>query len=230
MATAFITECFTSSHEYIPNMSWIERLSVPSTRLGMIVFGSISFTFRIKMSQCGEQCYVSMAANASCILFFLLALLNPLHIQYEISVVLVSLIFLLLQPDGYYLPKTSSLFLAPSLLAASLLLYFLAGHRILSKILTLAFAAKTSTIFLATRCLELLCLITSLPGQGVFLYYLWTGRQLHLSTFRLVLLILPNAFLPQFSGAPSSTILGIIGVLSCCLIMLGDYSGLKLYS
>ena len=82
----------------------------------------------------------------------------------------------------------------------------------------------------AARVLELLCLVGSLPGQCVFQYYLWTGRSLHLSVPRLVLFILPNAFLPQFGGGPSSTILGIMGVLSFCLIMLGDYSSLKLGS
>ena len=162
------------------------------------MFGSIALTFRVKMvgreggrgekrrgrkrilfvsmlscmqSQCGEQPYVSMAANTSCLLFFLFALLNPLHVQYEISVraetqsnlacsphlslpllaqvVLVSLVFLLLQPDGWLLPRTSSIFLAPSLVAASLLLYFLAGSRIIPK--TLSALSKGSSIFLASE-------------------------------------------------------------------------------
>ena len=81
---------------------------------------------------------------------------------------------------------------------------------------------------LLARCLELLCLAGSIPGQAIFLYYLWTGRQLRLSIPLLVLYILPNAFLPQFGGGPSSTILGIVGVLSFCLIMLGDFTNLKL--
>ncbi|CAI7990450.1 hypothetical protein GBAR_LOCUS491 [Geodia barretti] len=224
----FIGEYITAPHIYMPRSSWFDSVSVPCSRLGMAVFGSIALTFRVKMSQCGEQPYVSMAANTSCLLFFLFALLNPLHVQYEISVVLVSLVFLLLQPDGWLLPRTSSIFLAPSLVAASLLLYFLAGSRIIPK--TVSALSKGSSIFLATRVLELLCLVGSLPGQCVFQYYLWTGRSLHLSVPRLVLFILPNAFLPQFGGGPSSTILGIMGVLSFCLIMLGDYSSLKLGS
>ena len=219
-------------------------------------------------SQTGEQPYVSMAANTSCLLFFLLALLNPLHVQFEISVclsltlsispnlpplppqvVLSSLVFLLLQSDGWLLPRNSSLSLAPSLLAASLVLYLLAGHRIIPR--TLSAIGRGPSIFLASelqrerererererdlclpaaRCLELLCLVGSVPGQLMFLSYLWTGRQLHLSLPRLLLFILPNAFLPQFGGAPSSTILGIMGVLSFCLIMLGDYTSIKFTS
>jgi hypothetical protein len=224
----FIREYITAPHIYMPRSSWFDSVSVPCSRLGMAVFGSIALAFRVKMSQSGEQPYVSVAANTSCLLFFLFALLNPLHVQYEISVVLVSLVFLLLQPDGWLLPRTSSIFLAPSLVAASLLLYLLAGSRIIPK--TVSALSKGSSVFLATRVLELLCLAGSLPGQCVFQYYLWTGRSLHLSVPRLVLFILPNAFLPQFGGGSSSTILGIMGVLSFCLIMLGDYSSLKLGS
>ena len=91
--------------------SWFDSVSVPCSRLGMAVFGSIALAFRVKMvgseggreekrerdkteismlssmqSQSGEQPYVSVAANTSCLLFFLFALLNPLHVQYEISV------------------------------------------------------------------------------------------------------------------------------------------------
>jgi hypothetical protein len=225
---ACTTELLTPPHLHMPRASWFDRLSVPCTRLGMAAFASIALAFRLKMSQSGEKPYASMAANSSCLLFFLLALLNPLHSQYEVSVVLVSLVFLFLQPAGRLLPASSSLFLAPSLLAASLVLYLLAGHLTLSRVLS--GLAKGPSLSLAIRGLELLCLAGSLPGQALFLSSLWSGRQLQLSVGRLSLHILPNAFLPQLAGSPSSTILGITGILSFCLLMLGDYSALRLSS
>lgn len=230
MMAVFIMEYLNTSHVYILNLHWFHRVSVPCTRLGMGIFASIALAFRIKMNQCGEQSYVAMAANTSCLLFYIFALFNPLHIQYEVSVVLSSLIFLLLQPDGYLLPSTISttLFLAPSLLMASSVLYILAGHRVILK--TLSVLTNGVSMFLATRCLELVCLLGSLPGQAVFIYYLWSGKQLHLSIPQMILYILPNAFLPQFGGTPSSTILGIMGVLAFCLIMLGDYTSFKITS
>ena len=92
-------------------VQWFELLSVPCSRLGMAVFGSIAVAYRIKMVsslqplppsflwvycdivclssaqyQCCERPYLPMAANVSCLLCFLLSLLNPLHVEYEISV------------------------------------------------------------------------------------------------------------------------------------------------
>ena len=77
--------------------------------------------------------------------------------------------------------------------------------------------------------MELLCLVGSIPGQLIFLYYLWTGRHLKLSVFYLAMYILPNSFLPQFASSPTSTLLGCIGVLSFCLLMIGDYPNLKIF-
>ena len=76
--------------------------------------------------------------------------------------------------------------------------------------------------------MELLCLAASIPGQAIFLYYLWTGKQLKLSVTYLLLYILPNALLPQFASSTASTLLGSIGVLSFCLIMVGDYTNLRI--
>jgi hypothetical protein len=225
MVGAFVSECVTAPHVYMPGVHWFDRASVPSSRLGMAVFSSIALAYRVKMYQCREQPYLPVAANTSCLLFFFFSLFNPLHVEYEVSVVLSSLMFLLLQPDDHLLPKTSSLFLAPSLLAASCVLYLLAAHRVIPK--TLSAMAKGPSLFLASRCLELVCLVGSVPTQLLFLYYLWTGQQLHLSIPRLILYILPNAFLPQFGGSSASTILGIMGVLSFCLIMLGDFTSIK---
>lgn len=78
------------------------------------------------------------------------------------------------------------------------------------------------------RLMELLCLLGSTPGQAIFLYYLWTGKQLKLSVTYLLLYILPNALLPQFASTTASTVLGCIGVLSFCLIMVGDYANLRI--
>ena len=77
--------------------------------------------------------------------------------------------------------------------------------------------------------MEMVCLASSIPGQAIFLYYLWTGKQLKLSILYLVLYILPNGGLPQFASSTSSTLLGCIGVLSFCLLMVGDYANLKIH-
>lgn len=181
-----------------PGVQWFELLSVPCSRLGMAVFGSIAVAYRIKMVsslhslpspllwvycdvvclssaqyQCCERPYLPTAANVSCLLCFLLSLLNPLHVEYEISVrqleslslslssphislpllppqvVLSSLVFLLIQPDGRLFPLTSSLFLAPSLLSAAAILYILAGGKIIPR--TLSAVGKGPPLLLASR-------------------------------------------------------------------------------
>ena len=77
------------------------------------------------------------------------------------------------------------------------------------------------------RVCELVSLFLSIPGQLLFIYYLWSGKQLNMSIYYLFLFIAPNAFLPQFSSSTASTLLGTTGVLSFCLLLLGDYTTIK---
>ena len=78
------------------------------------------------------------------------------------------------------------------------------------------------------RVCELVSLFLSIPGQLLFVYYLWTGKQLKMTIYYLILFITPNALLPQFSSSTASTLLGTTGVLSFCLILLGDYTNIKI--
>ena len=78
------------------------------------------------------------------------------------------------------------------------------------------------------RLMELFCLTASSPAQAVFIFYLWTGKQLKLSFFYILVYIVPNALLPQFAHVTASTLLGGIGVFSFVLLIVGDYKSLKI--
>ena len=78
------------------------------------------------------------------------------------------------------------------------------------------------------RIVELVCLLATIPGQSLFLYHLWSGQPLQLSIFFMLLYIGPNALLPQFSSSGASSSLGGIGVLSFCLLAIGDHSNFKI--
>ena len=71
-------------------------------------------------------------------------------------------------------------------------------------------------------------LVLSLPGQLVFIYYLWTGKQMKMTVYYLIAFITPNALLPQLSSSTASTLLGTTGVLSFCLILVGDYANIRI--
>lgn len=101
-------------------------------------------------------------------------------------------------------------------------------HQLILLLHTHQFTPPSYTHMFTARVGELAALLLSLPGQLTFIYYLWTGRQMKMTFLYLIVFITPNALLPQFSSSTASTLLGTTGVLSFCLILVGDYANIKI--
>ena len=117
----------------------------------------------------GDSPYLPGVANLSCVLFFALSFVNVLHVQVEVSVsvwsvcvcvpvylsmrassllqvVLSSCVFLLLQPDGSFIPESKGVFPAPSVLASVFGLYCLSASRLASTLLSLPTFYSTNAL------------------------------------------------------------------------------------
>lgn len=220
------TEWTNFPRHHLPWKPYLEYYALPSTKVFTFLSLILAVAFRVKMYLLGGQSYHPVIGNLFCLLFFLFATLHPFHQLLEVSVLLTSCVFLLAQPDGLFFPKTSTIFLAPSLILSVTLLYIISATSLLPLMIHLI--NENQSLLVIARIVELVCLLATVPGQSLFLYHLWSGQPLQLSLFFIMLYIGPNAILPQVSSSGASSSLGGIGVLSFCLLAIGDYSNLKM--
>eukprot|EP00731_Ephydatia_muelleri_P028556 Em0020g200a len=156
---------------------------VPCTKTLMVEAIVLATAFRVKKYQQKDQSYLPSISNICCCVFFVLSLLSPIHPSFETSVVFASAIFLLVQPDGFIIPHTTSIFLPPSLLAALIGLYCSA----LSSPHFFEHFASTRWATVA----EMVGLVAVIPGHFVFLRTLWKDNSIKMSTMIVLLLVAP---------------------------------------
>lgn len=141
---------------------------------------------------------------------------------------------LLAQEDGVIIPRTSVLFLAPSLVLSSLTLFVIAMVRI-TEDLTTSFTPSTFiTIYNSMYCLlvvvrylELICLLGSVPGHIKFLYCLWRSTPFRYTVISLMLYLFPNAVLAQFGGSVN-VVFGSSAVLCFSLLAISEFQTIRI--
>lgn len=141
---------------------------------------------------------------------------------------------LLAQEDGVVIPRTSGLFLAPSLVLSSLTLFVIAMEGI-TEDLTTSFTACTYItldnsiycLFVIVRCLELICLLGSVPGHIKFLYCLWKSTPFRYTVISLILYLFPNAVLAQFGGSVN-VVFGSSAVLCFSLLAISEFQTIRI--
>ena len=143
-----------------------------------------------------------------------------------LQTLLSSSVFLLAQPDSLLIPRTQTIFLAPSLVASVSSLYLMAAAALLPNVALIL--TRGYGLYIAARIAEVVLLLASVPGHLLFLFYLWTGKELKLTVLILVLYIFPNAMLPQFASSTAASLIGSIGIFSFCLIILGHFANVKI--
>lgn len=199
---------------------------LPCAWLLLLLSLSLAAAYRASMYYCQEQPYLPVVANMCCLAAFLLSFTTPLHHQPEVSTLLSSSVFLLAQPDSLLIPRTQTIFLAPSLVASVSSLYLMAAAALLPNVALIL--TRGYGLYIAARIAEVLLLLASVPGHLLFLFYLWTGKELKLTVLILVLYIFPNAMLPQFASSTAASLIGSIGIFSFCLIILGHFANVKI--
>ena len=141
---------------------------------------------------------------------------------------------LLAQEDGVIIPRISGLFLAPSLILSSVTLFVIAMQRI-TEDLMLSFTASMSIIIvdsiycllIIVRCLELICLVGSVPGHIKFLYCLWRSTPFRYTVISLILYLFPNAVLAQFGGSVN-VVFGSSAVLCFSLLAISEFQTIRI--
>ena len=195
------------------NPNW--KRMVPCTKTLMVEAIVLATTFRVKKYQQKDLSYLPFISNMCCVVFFALSFLSPIHPSFETSVVFASAIFLLVQPDGFIIPYTTSIFLPPSLLAALIGLYCSALSN--PHLFEHFSQARWATVA------EMVSLVAVIPGHLVFLCTLWMDKSIKMSTVIVLMLVAPNTFLPQFATSNASTLIGCTGLLMFCLLTSGGY-------
>lgn len=207
------TVLFSVSLYYLEWSNSYWKRTVPCTRVVMVEAIVLATAFRVKKYQQNDQPYLPLISNICCLVFFILTFIFRIHPNYETSVVFASAIFLLVQPDGFIIPQTSSIFLPPSLFAALLAL----NYGALTNPQLMRHFPPTQ---LATAG-ELLCLLAVIPGHIFFLRALWLEKAIKMSLPIVLLLVSPNTFLPQLASSNASTLIGCTGLLMFCLLISG---------
>ena len=144
-----------------------------------------------------------------------------------------------------FIPKTSGLFLAPSLAVTSLTLFSVGLYQVGESMAHLHDKTDKDTagegvavvlnFFLVTdsqlllppplplvAVLGLVCLVAAVPGHVVFIHSMWTNKPVKLQVTSLLLYILPNAMLSQFGTGAGNVFLGATAILSFSLLAFSD--------